>query len=138
MKKCQNCGHGNSDEMRFCLECGASLPNAPMVVNISGSTAPGQNQPGPSTNPYGQSAETKFGEKPFQQNYSMIPPSRPRSNKKIFIALGGIVSLILLVLVAGAAIIGYNLLKKPAVVYNQTPTPTPIVATPTGTPKPTA
>ena len=119
--------------MRFCLNCGSALPDAPVVVNFGGSQSSGQSNPG--TNPYGQSVETQFNKPVFQQppqNYSMQPPPAKQggSNKKIFIAVGGVVALFLLLFVAGAAIVGINLWKKKEVVNNSpTPTPTPTAST---------
>jgi hypothetical protein len=112
--------------MRFCLNCGSTLPDAPVIVNF-GSSQGGQSNPG--TNPYGKSMETQFGKPQFQQpqpNFSMVPPpSNKGSGKKIMIAVGGLVALFLLILVAGAAIIGYNMMKKKEIV---TVSPTPAVS----------
>lgn len=126
MKKCQTCGNQNADDMRFCLNCGASLPDAPVIVNFGGSQG-GQSNPG--TNPYGKSQETQFNKQPVfqqppqqQQNYSMASQSRGGGSKKMMIAIGGVVALFLLILVAGAAIVGYNMMKKKEVV---TTSPTP-------------
>ncbi len=140
MKKCQTCGNQNADDMRFCLNCGTALPDAPVIVNFGGSQG-GQSNPG--TNPYGKSMETQFGNKPvFQpppQNYSMVPqPSRGGGSKKIMIAVGGVVALFLLILVAGAAIVGYNMMKKKeVVVVSPTPTSSP-TASPSASPSPSA
>jgi hypothetical protein len=115
--------------MRFCLNCGSSLPDAPVIVNFGGQQG-GQSSPG--TNPYGQSMETQFGKPQFQQpqpqNYSMAAThqrSGGGSSKKIMIAVGGVVALFLLILVAGAAIVGYNMMKKKEIV---TVSPTPTVS----------
>jgi len=135
MKKCQNCSFENSDTMRFCVECGTPLPDAPIIVNLG-------NPSNADTASY-KSTETQSGGKGnfgnFPNNFSNIPPQPPRgSKKKTFLVIGGILSLFLLVFVAGAAIIGYNLMKD-EVVYNPTPTPaasaTPDKTTPTKTPK---
>jgi hypothetical protein len=142
MKKCQTCGNQNADDMRFCLNCGSTLPDAPVIVNFGGSQG-GQSTPG--TNPYGQSMETQFGGKPQfqapqqQQNYSMVPPSgKGGGSKKIFIAVAGVFALFFLILVAGAAIIGYNMMKKKEVV-NVSPTPTASPSTsPSASPSPSA
>ncbi len=129
MKNCQICGNQNSDDMRFCLNCGKPLPDAPMVFNLQDSGSQGGQPSSPGTNPYGKSMETQFG-KPatFQQplpNYSMVPPPKSGgSNKKIFIAVGGVVALFLLILVAGAAIVGYNVIWKKKEVVSTSPTPT--------------
>ena len=120
--------------MRFCLNCGASLPDAPVIVNFGGGAQSGGSNPG--TNPYGKSMETQFNKPVFQpppqqQNYSMVPPAnRGGSGKKMMIAVGGVVALFLLILVAGAAIVGYNMMKKKDVVnISISPTPTPSAST---------
>lgn len=131
MKKCLTCGNQNADDMRFCLNCGKPLADSPIVFNLQDSGS----QSGPGTNPYGQTAQTQFGgNRGFNQNqFSMVPPSRPSSNKKMFIAIGGVVALFFLVLLAVGGIVGYNVLKK----KDPTPTPTP-TASPSVSPTPTA
>lgn len=122
MKTCQACGHANSDDMRFCLECGKPLPDAPIVFDLQGGTSqPGGS--GPETNPYG--GPTKFGSQGFQpQQFSMVPPPKPRSGgKKVFVAVAGIFGLIFLVVVAVGGIIAYNLMKSEDPVVKTTPTP---------------
>ncbi len=136
MKNCQICGNQNSDDMRFCLNCGKPLPDAPMVFNLQDSGSQGGQPSSPGTNPYGKSMETQFG-KPatFQQpqNYSMVPPGKSGGgSKKILIAVGGVVALFLLILVAVGGIIGYNMMKKKEVV-STSPTPT---SSPTASPSP--
>jgi hypothetical protein len=112
--------------MRFCLNCGKPLPDAPIVFNLQDAGAQGQS--GPSTNPYNKTAETQVGagRGGFNQNqFSMVPPPAPRkSSKKIFIVVGGVLALFFLILVGVAGIIGYNLMKDTKVVNNPTPTPT--------------
>lgn len=139
MKKCQKCGSENADSMRFCLECGTPLPDAPIVINWQDSGT--QKQTDAKTASFGQSMETHVGgaRSSFPNNFPTTPQAtRPRSNKKLFIVIGGIFALFLLIFAAGAAIVAYNLMSesKP-VVNNQTPTPT---ASPTRsnekTPKP--
>ena len=130
MKKCQTCGNQNADDMRFCLNCGSSLPDAPVIVNFGGSQGGGSN---PGTNPYGQSMETQFGkpqqpqfQPPPQQNYSMVPPSNKGgggSGKKIFIAVAGVFALFFLIIVAIAGIVGYNMMKNNKPVVSNSPTP---------------
>jgi hypothetical protein len=142
MKKCQTCGNQNADEMRFCLNCGTALPDAPVIVNF-GNQQGGQSSPG--TNPYGQSMETQFGKPQFQQpqppppNYSMVPPpSRAGGSKKMLIAVGGVAALLLLILAAGAAIVGYNIMKnKQQAVVSPTPSSSPS-ASPSASPSPSA
>ncbi|MET0753524.1 MAG: zinc ribbon domain-containing protein [Pyrinomonadaceae bacterium] len=119
MKKCQTCSFENVDSMRFCVECGTPLPDAPIVVNLG-------NQSNMETAAF-KSTETQAGGKGafgnFPNQFSNVPPPKPRSNKKIFLVVGGILALFLLVFIAGAAIIGYNMMKD-EVVKNPTPSPT--------------
>ena len=129
MKKCQTCHLDNSDNMRFCVECGSPLPDAPFVINIGGSQPP---PPPPSGQPNfgqfgGQQQQQQQGgssfPNSFPNNFSNVPPPKPRSNKKMFLVIGGIFVLFTLIFVAIAGIVGYNMLKDD-VVYNPTPTPT--------------
>jgi hypothetical protein len=122
MKTCQACGHSNADDMRFCLECGKPLPDAPIVFDLGGS----QSQPGaggPQSNPFG--GPTSFGNQGFQQpQFSMVPPPKPKSNKKIYIAVGGVFALLLLVFMGIAGIFAYNFFKDEDRVVKNSPTPT--------------
>jgi hypothetical protein len=124
MKKCQRCNFENTDTMRFCVECGTPLPDAPFVVNLGG----GAQQSGVNTAEYGKSTETRdSGKDAFQGNFppqfSNIPPPK-KSGKKAFLIIGGIAALFLLIFAAGAAIIGYNMFIKDETVDKITPTPT--------------
>jgi hypothetical protein len=115
--------------MRFCLECGTPLPDAPIIVSWQDSGT--QKQSNVDTASFGQSMETQVGGRSnFPNNFPTVPESRPRSNKKLFIIVGGIAALFLLVFAAGAAIVAYNLINTPKpVVYNPTPTPSPTRST---------
>ncbi len=145
MKNCQICGNQNSDDMRFCLNCGKPLPDAPMVFNLQDSGSQGGQPSSPGTNPYGKSMETQFG-KPAtfqqpQQNYSMVPPPKSGGggSKKIFIAVGGVVALFLLILVAVGGIVGYNVIWKKKEVVSTSPTPTTSpTASPSASPSPSS
>jgi hypothetical protein len=122
MKKCLTCGLENTDTMRFCVECGSTLPDAPIIVNFGGGSNAGQQ------NPFGDSTQAQSGGKGnfgsnFPNQFSNVPQVKPRSNKKTFLIIGGILALFLLVFAAGAAVIGYNMLLKDEVVNNPTPTP---------------
>ncbi|MDQ3798532.1 MAG: zinc ribbon domain-containing protein [Acidobacteriota bacterium] len=128
MKKCQKCNYENADSMRFCLECGTPLADAPIVINWQDSGT--QKQSNIETASFGESVQTHIGGRSdFPNNIpniSQAQPSGRRGNKKLFIALGGIAALFLLIFAAGAAIIGYNLINQPkSVVYDPTPTATP-------------
>jgi hypothetical protein len=123
MKSCQKCGHQNEDAMRFCLECGTPLPDAPIIVSWqdSGGGGAAQRQSNAAdTASYGHSMQTRVknvggGRSTFGQDFSAAPtPPRPGGNKKLFIAVGGIAALFLLIFAAGAAIVGYNLIFRPA------------------------
>ena len=128
--------------MRFCVECGMPLPDAPFVVNLGG----GQ-QSGVNTAEYGKSAETRdIGKGAFQDNFqhqfSNVPPPK-KSSKKAFLIIGGIAALFLLIFAAGAAIVGYNMFIKDDVEKFPTPgnrdflTPTPTSTTTPKSPTPT-
>ncbi len=121
MKKCQKCNFENTDTMRFCVECGTPLADAPFVVDVGG----GQ-QSGVNTAKYGQSMETQAADKPafqgnFPNNFSNVPPPK-KSGKKAFLIIGGIAALFLLIFAAGAAIVGYNMFIKDEIA-DKSPTP---------------
>ena len=115
--------------MRFCLNCGKPLPDAPIVFNLQNPNVPPPPQSqagGPGSNPFGQSVQTQFGgnQSGFNQNqFSMVPPARKSGGKKIFIAIAGVVFLFFLVLVGVAGIIGYNMMKQENIVVNPSPSP---------------
>lgn len=134
MKKCPTCNNDNADSMRFCLQCGTPLPDAPMVVNLGDG---GSSQSGQGQSNYGNSMETQMSNRGnFQQNFqqpqqsqqssgfqnppqfSNLPPSAPKKGKT-WLVVGGIAALLFLIFSAGAAVIGYNMFVKP----NPTPTP---------------
>lgn len=129
MKRCAKCGNENSDEMRFCLQCGNTLLDTPIVVNIGDSA---QNRPDLKTDDFGQSVNTQVrsgggGNQYTPPNY-IPPPSRSGrgSNTKIFLAVGGVVALLLLLFLGVAAIVVYNVMNQEETVYNKaTPTPEP-------------
>ncbi|HVE58218.1 MAG TPA: zinc ribbon domain-containing protein [Pyrinomonadaceae bacterium] len=142
MKKCQTCNNQNADDMRFCLNCGSTLPDAPVIVNFGAGAQGGQSNPG--TNPYGKSMETQFGGKPGfqqpQQNFSMVPPaSKGGGSKKIFIAVGGVVVLLFLIVAAVGSIFVYNVMKDKKEIVSTSPTPTVSPSTsPSASPSPSA
>jgi hypothetical protein len=123
MKRCQNCSYENADAMSFCLQCGTLLAESPMVVDLHNSRPP--NQPAPET-VFNKSAETVIGAQPFRANFQGDANARPKSGKKIFLVLGGILALFALLGIAGAAIVFFNWNStKPLVANNATPTPSP-------------
>ncbi len=122
MKKCSQCHYENSDAMSFCLECGTSLANTPMRFNLHDSGT--QNQSAPDT-AFNKSAETIIGGSSFTPaNFATVSTPRPKSNKKVFLVLGGVFSLLGMLLAAGALIVYFNW-KPKTVVANPTPTPAP-------------
>ncbi len=137
MKKCQVCGNENPDEMRFCLQCGTSLPALPMVINLSGGAA--QKQSKINTASYEKSIQTQAARRNAGlNNFADIPASKPKSGGKIFLILGGAAIIVLLFLTAGAAIVAYNWDEIAEIFDQPTPTPTPKTPTPTPTiPTPT-
>jgi hypothetical protein len=148
MKRCQKCGHENDDSMRFCLECGTPLADAPIVINWQDSST--QKQSNIDTASFGQTKETQvrpnwnYGQQQQQTGFGappQTPPTKPRGNKKLFVVIGGIFALFLLVFGAGAAIIGYNILYPPKPTPTPVPTFSPTVSptvSPTRSPKPSA
>lgn len=123
MKRCSQCHFENSDAMSFCLECGKPLAAAPMRFDLHDSGT--QNQSAPDT-AFNKSAETIVGAQPFAPaNFAAVPNSRPKSNKKLFLVLGGIFSLFGMLLAAGALIVYFNWKPKTAVVANPILTPAP-------------
>lgn len=135
MKRCQKCNYENADAMSFCLQCGTPLAAAPMIFNLHDSGA-AQNQSAPDT-VFNKSAETVIGAQPFPTNFATVSPARPKSNKKIFLVLGGIFSLFGLLLVAGALIVYFNWKSKSVVVNtaNVSPAPTRSIADKSPSPK---
>lgn len=135
MKKCQACGNENSNDMRFCLECGTALPDSPMVINLQDGAA--QKQSEINTASYQKSMETRVGNRiTGLNNFVNTSTPRPKSSGKIFLVLGGIAVLFLMFLTAGAAIIAYNWDEITKIFDKPTPTPMPKTPTPT-TPTPT-
>ncbi len=123
MKKCGKCGNENSDEMRFCLECGGQLSDAPFVVNLQDSKT--QNISDAKTEYYNpQSVNTQVNTGYAPPNYS--PPNKPRGNNtKIFLAVGGVVALLVLLMSAVAAVVIYNMIPDETVENDPTPSPAP-------------
>lgn len=155
MKRCGKCGNQNADEMRFCLECGNPLPEAPIVINLQNDT--GQRQSEVKTDSYNQSVKTQTANRYVPPDYTG-PKKRGGGNAtKIFLAVGGVFALFLLLAMGVVAVVVYNLmsaeradLKPPPMPVieptrpveddspdpspEETPTPRP---TPTRTPKTT-
>lgn len=133
MKKCQVCGNENSDEMRFCLECGTSLPASPMVINLQDDAARRQSEM--KTAAYEKSMETRVGGgrgAGFNNFVNTPAPPGKSGSGKIFLVLGGIAFLGLMFLAVGGAIVAYNW-DNIAKIFDK-PTPTPVFRTPTPTP----
>jgi zinc-ribbon domain len=140
MKRCQTCGKENDDSMSFCLDCGTALANAPIIINTQGNSP---SQPGgPPTN-FNTNRETET----FVANRNNYPNTFPqapqpfvspatgggsRPNSKLLPILGGLAALVILLGVAGGAIIYYVYKPGPGPTYSPTPTPS---ASPSGSPK---
>ena len=136
MKKCQVCGNENSDEMRFCLECGTLLPDSPMIINLQDNAT--QRQSEMKTAAYEKSMETRVGGgRNAGFNNFVNPPPRKSGSGKIFLVLGGIAFFGLMFLAVGGAIVAYNWDNIVKIFEPPTPTPTPVTPTPPITPTPT-
>ena len=122
MKRCQKCNYENADTMSFCLECGTPFAAAPMVFNLPDSGI--RNQSAPDT-AFNKSAETVIGGQPFPANFAPVSTARPKSNKKIFLILGGVFSLFGMLLAAGALIVFFNWKSNSVAVTNTNVTPAP-------------
>lgn len=129
MKRCGKCGNENADDMRFCLECGNQLPDAPIFINLQNDTA--QNQADLKTDSFGQSVNTQVGGggQYAQPNYASAANRPRRSNTKIYLAVGGVVALLLLLFAGVGAIVVYNMMNSEETVYVK-PTPSPAVNRP--------
>lgn len=124
-KKCQRCGYENTDTMRFCLNCGATLPDAP--------TAPVHKTDAPTESFSGGVPPTNFGAvnrqtENFGRASGSFPPSNPtvltpKPKSKIGLIIGGVTALLLLIGIAGGAIILYNVKSKKIGLISDTPTP---------------
>lgn len=125
MKKCQNCGLENADEMNFCLQCGATLANAPLVINTQNTNPPSRSNA--NTEAFGKSMETVAGGQSFQPNFQpnfQTAATPPRKSSKLGLIIGGILGLLLLVGGAGAAIVYFNWKSDKREVYSPSPSPT--------------
>lgn len=111
--------------MSFCLECGNALADAPFVVNLNNDTV-AQNQANVRTDNF---AQQQFGS---QSGNQYAPPNYPagnrggvKSNTKMFLAVGGVLALLLLLFMGVGAIVVYNVMNKEKVELTPTPTPVP-------------
>lgn len=131
MKRCQNCGTENTNEMNFCVQCGASLLTVPISA-LEQSRVPTEafsENPAPAENAAAdQNGEVDTVQHSFppanQRNFAPVSPPPPKkSRKSVFWIIGGAVSLMLLLFVGVFGVvlfINYMELKK------SKPTPTPI------------
>ena len=125
MKKCRACGVENADAMHFCVECGTPLAASPIVVDLQDSGTQRQDNPPPTV--FAGARNTSGGQQNFAPNFPNPQTQKPKSYAKIFLILGGIFAVFLLLLMAGAAVVIFNLpTKKDVVVVNPTPMPSPV------------
>lgn len=121
--------------MRFCLECGNQLADAPFVVNLQNDTTP--NQSNVRTDNFGQQFGSQSG---GQSGNQYVPPDYPttarsrKSNSKMFLAIGGVIALLLLLFMGVAAIVVYNIISKENA--GLTPTPSPAKTSEKNSPTP--
>jgi hypothetical protein len=91
--------------MFFCLDCGVELISAPDT---------GWQSTDAKTAEFGENA-TVVRNQPLATQYSAVAysaPKPPSGSKKIFVVLGGLAALVLLLIIAVAAIVGYNYFSK--------------------------
>lgn len=112
--------------MNFCLQCGTALPQ--IVINLQNDPPPTQiynENPTNPSRPRETEANNRAGFTPNYQVQSPPPPQKPRSNKKLFLILGGVFAMLFLLIIGGVAIVAYSILKDPKIANNNTATPTP-------------
>lgn len=124
--------------MRFCLNCGTTLPDAPTEA-VHKTDAPTESfSGGTPTNLGAFKRQTEnFGGTSgnFPPSYPTISP--PKSKSRAGLIIGGAAALLLLIGIAGAAIILYNIRSKKVTLVSDTPTPvfSPTVANNSPTPR---
>jgi hypothetical protein len=127
MKKCQKCGYENVDEMRFCLECGTPLHDAPVVVNLTDRPTESLSGGAPPTN-FGAPRETETfvaGRGNFRGNFPSPPPQQAKKKSKLLPILGGLAALLVLFGIAAAAVGFYVYRSRTIAEVSPTPTAAP-------------
>lgn len=106
--------------MNFCMQCGNHLVASPMPSGWQPSDEPTAFFSGSPSTARDRNVETQTFDRNLLPN---VPPAK--SNKTLFLALGGIAALGLLLFAVVAAVIGYSYLsnRRKAIVNNPTPTP---------------
>lgn len=136
MKKCQNCGSENADEMNFCSECGTMLKNVPQMV-VPLETIQSLPDTADLTESLSAETETVVGNRYQPPSVPTVSVQKPQNNKKIFAVFGGLfVIFSLIIAAAGAMLYFYIQSQKQVIIVKPTPTRTPKKETPT--PKPSA
>lgn len=133
MKQCRSCGQENADAAQFCMECGTPLADAPPVFNLNNQSAPNSfSGETPTTNFGANRPMPNFGgnQPNFMPNYAAAAPA-PKSKSKLGLILGGVAAVFVLLGIAGAALMAYDVLTadNTTPVANATPFP---IASPTG------
>lgn len=132
MKRCAQCNSESPDSMNFCLQCGAALPQT--ASNAPSDPPPTQvyREANPTNAGAGRETETFAGNR---GNFAAAPPKK--SNAKMFLVIGGVLSLFLLLIVAGVGVVAYSVWSasqrtannRRIANYNPTyPTPPPAVS----------
>ena len=111
--------------MRFCLNCGTALADAPADAAHK-TDAPTESFGGVPTN-FGTGRETEtFSNRNFSPDFPNV--SQPKPKSKLGLIVGGAAALFLLFLAASAAIVFYNWKSKPIYIVsnnNSSPTASP-------------
>ncbi len=103
MKRCQNCGSENADEMNFCDECGAALKNVPQMV-VPLETIQSQIPAEQITESFSSEPEIEtVVENRYQPSVPTISTQKPQSFGKIIAVFGGLLAIFIMILAGGAA-----------------------------------
>lgn len=124
MKRCQKCGYENSAAMSFCMECGSPLSGSPAVGNAQNESQPTISMPGGAPTNFGAPRQTENfsnNQQNFIPNYAASAP--PKRKSKLGLIIGGLAALLVLLGIAGVAIVAYNLSSRKAVTSKPSPTP---------------
>lgn len=128
MKKCQICGYNNTDIMNFCLECGNSLAEEPQMVvpleTVDFSHAAKSSEQVTENYEKETVVNSRFAIQPNSPTFQNSQPTPNHSNTKLFLAIGGgLLAIVMLIVVGAAGVLIYTLQNQ-----EQKPPSRPIVS----------